>query len=175
MSISVTGSSSSNALHTGITRSRLTFNFTVPEVRSTTVPYFSRSLSTRATFGSLDRDHLEIGEAVEHFVQFAVEENAAMVDNDHASAQRLDICHVMAGEEDGRFLRLVVAAQELPDRLLRHDVEPDRRLIQEQHAACGAATRSTPISCARRGRVAHHDVELVAHAQHLAQVIDGLL
>src|SRR5207249_4111175 len=52
---------------------------------------------------TLNGDKLGIGKSVHHFAQLAIEEDHAVIDDDHALAQFLDIVHVMAGEQNGRF------------------------------------------------------------------------
>jgi len=56
-----------------------------------------------------------------------------VVNHDDALAQRGDIGHVVAGEQDGRAGAPVVLAQERPDARLGRDVEADGRLVEEQH------------------------------------------
>ena len=56
-----------------------------------------------------------------------------MVDHQHPLAEGLDVRHVVAGEEHGRSRAPVVLPDEVPDAALHGDVQPDRRLVQEQH------------------------------------------
>src|SRR5204863_6817865 len=72
---------------------------------------------------ALDGDELGIGETIHNFTQAAIEENRAVINDDHALAQFLDVGHVMAGKQDGGLVGAVVPAQELADDLLRNDVQ----------------------------------------------------
>ena len=65
--------------------------------------------------------------------RLAVEQDPAVVDDDHPPAQRLDVGHVVAGEQHGRAVALVVLGDERADALLHRHVEADRRLVEEQH------------------------------------------
>ena len=50
-----------------------------------------------------------------------------------ALAERLDVGHVVAREQDGRPVACVVLGDERADPLLHRHVEPDRRLVEEEH------------------------------------------
>ena len=49
------------------------------------------------------------------------------------SAQRLDVGHVVAGQQDRRPVARGVGGDEGADAALGGDVEPERRLVQEEH------------------------------------------
>jgi hypothetical protein len=55
-----------------------------------------------------------------------------VVDQDQPWTQRRDVGHVMAGQEYGRAGLFDVLRDELADLTRRADIEPDRRLVQEQ-------------------------------------------
>ena len=80
----------------------------------------------------MNGDELEVGETINHVIELAVEEDRALVDDDHAAAERLDIRHVVAREQDGRLALRVVVTQEFTNDLLRDDVEADGGLVEEQ-------------------------------------------
>src|SRR5207247_1105360 len=80
----------------------------------------------------LDRQQLEIGEAVDDLFQWAIIEELALINNDGAAAQGLDVGHVVAGEQDGGAIGLVVGAEKFAHDLLGNHVQTDGRLIQEQ-------------------------------------------
>ena len=82
----------------------------------------------------MDGDEFEIGEAVEDVAEPAVEEEVAVVDDDDASTELLDVGHVMAGEQDGGLAGRVVIAQEFADILLRNHVEADGGFVEEEDA-----------------------------------------
>src|SRR5579885_2400629 len=54
-------------------------------------------------------------------------------DHDDAFGQRLDIVHIVRGENDGYAVVAVEALDELAHRELRGRIEPDRRLIEKQN------------------------------------------
>src|SRR5918997_1513202 len=63
-------------------------------------------------------------------VDAAVVEEAAVVDDQHAAAEVLDVGEVVGGEEDGDAALAVDAGEEVPDAGLGDDVEADRRLVE---------------------------------------------
>ena len=66
-------------------------------------------------------------------VEGAVVGEPPAVDDDDARAERGDVVHVVAREEDRRAEALVVRADEAAHRRLHRHVEPDRRLVEEEH------------------------------------------
>ena len=54
-----------------------------------------------------------------------------MINDDDALAEFLDVGHVVAGQNDGRLLFRVVAADEIADGFLRRDIESDGRLVEK--------------------------------------------
>ena len=64
--------------------------------------------------------------------QGAVEQDPAVVDDDHPLAEGLDVGHVVARQQDRRAEAAVVLGDERPDPLLHRDVEAERRLVEEQ-------------------------------------------
>ena len=69
-----------------------------------------------------------LGEAGER----AVVEELPLMDDEHALAERDDVVHVVAREQDGRAAPVVVLRDEPPDARLHGDVETDRRLVEER-------------------------------------------
>ncbi len=80
-----------------------------------------------------DADRLGRRELVGQGGEGAVEQDPAVVDDDHPLAQGLDVGHVVARQQHRRARPLVVLGEERADPLLGGDVEPDRRLVEEQH------------------------------------------
>src|SRR5439155_25589999 len=78
---------------------------------------------------------------------------------DHASAERHDVVHVMAGEQDRGAGAAVVFSTEPPDARLHRDVQADRGLVEERYARRLDETRR----------------ELHLHPLAEAQVPDGLV
>ena len=90
--------------------------------------------------GALDRARQAHGEALvgphpaHQRLQVAVVDQPAVVDDDDARAERGHVVHVVAGEQHRRAEPLVVVADEVAHLGLHRDVEPDGRLVEEQHA-----------------------------------------
>jgi hypothetical protein len=82
----------------------------------------------------MERDEFVVGEAIDDGGEASVEEQGAVVDDDDAVAEFLDVGHVMAGEEDGGAAGGVVVAEEFADFFLRNDVEADGGFVEEEHA-----------------------------------------
>ena len=82
----------------------------------------------------VDGDGLVGGVALDEASEGAVVEQLALIDDDDAAGQGLDVGHVVAGEEDGGAGFGVVGGDEFADALLHGDVEADGGLVQEEHA-----------------------------------------
>ena len=80
-----------------------------------------------------DTDRLVRREGLGEPAQRAVEQDPPVVDDDDALAQRLDVGHVVAREQNRGPETRVVVGDEHPDALLHRDVEADRRLVEEEH------------------------------------------
>ena len=74
--------------------------------------------------GKLQLDDLRLGKELVDPVQVAVVDDAPLVDDDRALAQILHIVHVVAGEDDGGFLLLVVIFEELADLICERISSP---------------------------------------------------
>ena len=123
---------------------------------------------------ALDGDELEVGEAVHDVAQFAVEEDFAVVNDDDALAERLDVGHVMAGEENGGFLGGVVAADKFANGLLGNDVEADGGLVEKQDAGLvEQGGDEFHFHAFAQTQLADGDVELVLDAEEFGQLGDG--
>src|SRR6266568_4308601 len=138
MSMSLTGTSSSKALQTGMTRSRLTFSLIAPAPCSTTSPYLLR---------------------------FS-EGNAAA-----PAAKRLDVAHVMTGQENGRLAVAVVMLEKFPHDFLGDHVQADGRLVEKKDPRLvQQGGDQFHFHHFAQGQLAHRDVELVLHLEQLAQL-----
>src|SRR6185436_20640686 len=82
---------------------------------------------------ALDRDVFEIGETINDFTEASVEEDFAVVNDDDALTQRLDVRHVMTREQDRRLMLRVVLAEEFANNFLGNDIESDRWFVQKQN------------------------------------------
>ena len=79
------------------------------------------------------RQHFVAAEAVDDAGERAVVDDLAVVDDDHAAAERGHVFHVVAGQQDRDPADFLVVLQEFLDVVLGDDVEADRRLVEEQH------------------------------------------
>ena len=100
----------------------------------------------------------------------------ALVDDDHAARQGLDVGHVMAGEQDGRAGFVVVGGDELADALLHGDVQADGGLVQEEHAGpVQQAGRKLDLHALAERKLADGLGEEIAEVQQFSQQVDGAL
>ncbi len=77
----------------------------------------------------------------------------------------------MAGEDDRGFFFLVVILEELADLLLREDVQPDGRLVQEDQARLvDQRGDQLHLHALAQREAAHLHVEQVLHIQQLGQL-----
>ena len=96
------------------------------------VPSFGEVVVGDARSTSVNDTRLSGSIVLDQAAQVAVVDQRAAVDHDDPRAQRDDVVHVVRGQEHGRVVALVVAADEVADRDLHRDVEADRRLVEEQ-------------------------------------------
>ena len=123
---------------------------------------------------ALESHELEIREPVHDLRQLAVKEQFAMVDDDDAAAELLDVRHVMAGEHDGGLLLLIVAADEFAHGLLRNHVQADGRFVQKEHLRLVQQRGDElHLHAFAQGKFTHAHVQLVRHAQQLGQLAHG--
>jgi hypothetical protein len=72
-------------------------------------------------------------EAVDDLGERAVVEDVAVGDHDDPLAEGGHVLHVVRREHHGRPPLRLHVAEELVDRVLSHDIEPDRRLVEKEH------------------------------------------
>src|SRR6185437_8606661 len=80
-------------------------------------------------------DHADVfggGMAFDQARDCAIEDEPPLIDHHHSGTEHLHIVHVVRGEEHGGPIAAVVEMEELPDVLLHHHVEPDRRLVEKE-------------------------------------------
>src|SRR5579885_2391628 len=125
---------------------------------------------------TLNRHQFEIREAVHNLAQPAVEKNPAVVNNDHALAQFLNVRHIMAGQQNRRLLLGIVATDKFTHRFLRDNVQADGRFVEKEHFGLVQQRRDEFHfhSLAQR-QFADAHAEFVPHGQQLAQFGDGAL
>src|SRR5207237_1572519 len=74
------------------------------------------------------------GEPVDDGIKRPVEEDFAVIDDDDAIAQLLNVLHVMAGQHRDDAVLRIIESKKFADALLTNDVQADRRLIEEKDA-----------------------------------------
>jgi hypothetical protein len=72
-------------------------------------------------------------EALQNVLERPIVIDAAMIDDDGPLAEGLHVFHVMAGEEHRDLALGLIELEEVLHAALRHDVQADRRLVQQQH------------------------------------------
>ena len=119
-----------------------------------------------------DADGLVRGELVGERRERAVEQDPAVVDHDHPLAERLDVGHVVARQEHGRAVAAVVLGHERADALLHRHVEPDRRLVEEQHLRpVEERADDLDLHPLPEREVAHRLADQVADVEQLDQLV----
>ena len=107
-------------------------------------------------------------------VDGAVVDLAALVDDDHAFAELLDVRHVVAGQEDRDLVAPVVIGEEAAHGPLADDIEADGGLVEEEHArAVEEGGDKLHLHALTEGEFAHHRAELVADLEQLDEFIEG--
>ena len=95
------------------------------------------------------------------------------MDDDDPAAKLANVGHVMAREQNGDFMRGVVAAQELANGFLGDDVQPDGRFIQKQHfRLMQQGGDQFHLHALAQGKFSNQDIELVADSQQFTQFTD---
>ena len=100
----------------------------------------------------------------------------AVVDEHQPAADLLDVVHVVRGEQEGRALAPVDLLDKVADAALGHDVQADRRLVQEDDL--GIVQQGDGDVCAHllpEGELAHGLVQEAAHLQNLDEQVDVAL
>jgi hypothetical protein len=128
--------------------------------------------------GLLEPDLDELGgeEGPAHGRNLVVVDDGAVVDDDHAPGDVLDVGHVVRGQEHGGAAFLVDPDQELPEALLAEQVEADGRLVEEEdlrlveHA--GGQLAAHPLA---EGERADRHVEEVVGLEQVGEVVGAAL
>ena len=124
----------------------------------------------------IDLDDLERGQPRGQVAEQAVKENAPVVDDDDPLAQRRDVGHVVAGENQRGPVAPVVIGDEVADARLHGDIDADRRFIEKEHVG-PVEQRDADLAfhalAERQG--AHLLLEDVADIQQCDQLVEGLL
>ncbi len=124
----------------------------------------------------------------------AVGQDPPRPDHDHPLGQRLDVVHVVGGEDDGDAVVAVQASDELAHRQLRGRVEADGRLVEEEQrrldaaaprrsrsasagratagAPAGSSSRSSRSSATSSSRIAR--IALLRHPVDVAQQVEAV-
>ena len=98
-----------------------------------------------------------------------------MVDDDDPLGQRFDVGHVVAGQEHGRVVAGGILGDEPANAALRRDVQPQRRLVQEEHPR---PVQQRPGQLAlhplAEGEIAHRLGQKRPQVEQLAQLVSRL-
>ena len=100
----------------------------LPELREVVRVHGAREAQDDALVRPRARDEL---------VERTVVDELAVVDDDDARTELLDVFHVVARQDQRRAAPLVVALHEVAHGGLHRHVEADRRLVEEEHVAGG--------------------------------------
>ena len=158
-----------------MTRSRFTLSLMLPAVLSTSSPYLAKLSLARIRTVTFDADEFEIGKTVHHFTQLAVEGNFAVVNDDDAFAEFLNVRHAMARQQDGG---LCVALWCLRNSRTVFCETTSRPMVGSSRTESGWCRREAINSIFHaftEGQFTHADVEFVADVEHLGHLSDGAL
>jgi hypothetical protein len=109
-----------------------------------------------------------------YLVEAAVEGDFAVVNDDDAVAEGLDVGHVVAGKQDGRLLRGVVALEEFAHNLLRNHIQADGRFVEEEDfGLMQERGDQLHLHAFAQGKLADADIELLADVKHPGHFRDG--
>lgn len=127
-----------------------------------------------ADFGEEGDDFLAGAAAVVETGEVAVVDFFAVVDDDDAVAEGLDIGHIVAGEQGGDLVTAVVVAEEVAHGFLGDDVETDGGLVEEKDAgAVEEGGDELHLHALAEGELADHDVELGADIEEGDEFVEG--
>ena len=122
----------------------------------------------------VQRQQLVVPEAPGQLAQRPVEDQPPLVDHDHSITQRLDVVHVVRGQQDRRLVLALVRPDELADLLLHHHVQADRRLVQEQHVRLvEQRRRQLALHPLAQRELADLDVQQRPELQQVGQLAEG--
>ena len=111
-----------------------------------------------------------------HGGDLVVVDDLAVVDDHDPLGHVLDVRHVVRGQEDRRALLLVQPDEQLAEALLGDEVEPDRRLVEEQDLGIVEQARGQLAAHAlAEGEAPHGLVEQVGRVEQLAELADAPL
>jgi len=82
--------------------------------------------------GELDLDHLVLAETVDDLFERTIVLDLSLVDDDRPLAQRLDILHVVAGQQYGDLAFFLVVLEKLLHFALGDDIKSYRGFVQQQ-------------------------------------------
>ena len=121
-----------------------------------------------------DLDDLRREQRAAHGGDLVVVDDLTVVDDDGPLGDVLDVRDVVGREEDRRALLLVEAHEQLAEALLGDEVEPDRRLVEEQDLRVVEQARGELAAHPLAEReVPHRLVEEVGGVEQLAELGDA--
>src|ERR1700722_9705701 len=108
-------------------------------------------------------------------IDVAVIDQGAVIDQHDAPAEPLHVREVVSRQNDRRFPLGIDPRDELANRLLRHDVEPDGRLVQVDDArAVQECRRKIPAHPLAQRQLAHRGTQKILHLEDLDELSEVL-
>src|SRR5579883_1304426 len=96
-----------------------------------------------------------------------------MIDNEHARAERLDIIHIVCGQQDSRPTLGVQREQKLADARFSHHVQPDSWLVQvEQFGIVQQGRRQVPTHPLTELELAYRGMHKLVQVKHHTQTLE---
>ena len=138
-----------------------------PSTRSTTAP--STSSGGAGSSRSIDQRAFA-AVALPQLRDAAVPDQRSVVDHEQSVAQPLDVAEVVRGEHHRDAVLAVDLDEEVAHTLLRDDVEPDRRLVEEQQlGAVEHRRRQLAADALAERQLANRGVEERIELEHLPE------
>src|SRR3954469_24740045 len=102
------------------------------------------------------------GKAVDDGAEWTVKKDFAVIDDEDAVAQLLDVLHVMAGQHRDDAMFLVVDAQKFTNPFLTDDIEADGRLVEEENTRLvDERGDQLHLHALAERELPHHDIHFV--------------
>ncbi len=126
--------------------------------------------------GKLQVHDLVPAEALQNVLERPVVIDAAMIDDDGPLAEGLHVLHVVTGEEHRDLALGLIELEEVLHAALGHDVQANRRLVQQQHlrAVQEGGDQLHSHSLAQR-QFAHRLADELPHFEQARQLVEPAL
>ncbi|MNJ57706.1 hypothetical protein D3C77_533070 [compost metagenome] len=114
--------------------------------------------------------------ALLQLLQAAVVNDPPVIQHDDAGAEGLDILQIMRRQQNRRAMLAVHIFQEVANFRLHHDIEPDRRLVEEQDRRIMQQRGDQLAAHAlTQAELAHRTVQQILQIQALDELVQPLL